>query len=46
MGPYSMESPPVQCEFRYNFMPEFFDGEGLGNFGDSQSHHISGMPAE
>ena len=36
---YGMESPPVNCEFRYNFMHELFDGEGLGNFDDSESHH-------
>lgn len=36
---YGMEQPPVGCEFRYNFMHEVFDGETLGQFDDSQSHH-------
>ncbi len=31
--------PPVGCEFRYNYMHELFDGEALGNFDDSESHH-------
>ncbi|MCK4375105.1 MAG: hypothetical protein KAX19_07245, partial [Candidatus Brocadiae bacterium] len=33
------EHPPVGCEFRYNFMHEVFDGETLGQFDDSESHH-------
>ena len=36
---YGMEEPPVGCEFRYNFLHELFDGEGLGNFDRSESHH-------
>jgi hypothetical protein len=27
------------CEFRYNFLHEAFDGEGLGEFEYSESHH-------
>lgn len=36
---YGMKTPPVKCEFRYNFMHELFDGENLGGFNDSESHH-------
>jgi hypothetical protein len=33
------KEPPVHCEFRYNFSHELFDGENLGSFNDSESHH-------
>ena len=36
---YGQDQAPVGCEFRYNFLHELFDGEGLGNFDDSESHH-------
>jgi len=36
---YGMEQPPTNCEFRYNFSHELFDGENLGSFNDSESHH-------
>ncbi len=29
----------VNCEFRYNFLHQTFDGERLGNFEYSESHH-------
>jgi hypothetical protein len=32
-------TPPTGCEFRYNFSHEVFDGENLGSFNDSESHH-------
>lgn len=31
--------PSVECEFRYNLVHEAFDGEMLGYFDDSESHH-------
>lgn len=31
--------PTRGCEFRYNFLHESFDGEKLGFFADSSSHH-------
>ncbi len=31
--------PSVDCEFRYNLLREGFDGEKLGMFDDSESHH-------
>lgn len=37
---YSWNSPTSHhCEFRYNFMHEAFDGERLGVFDHSESHH-------
>jgi len=33
------EPTPHDCEFRYNFMHQAFDGEWLGAFVDSESHH-------
>ena len=32
-------APSVGCEFRYNLVHEAFDGEKLGLFDDSESHH-------
>jgi hypothetical protein len=32
-------APSVRCEFRYNLIHEAFDGEKLGLFDDSESHH-------
>jgi len=32
-------APSVRCEFRYNLVHEAFDGEKLGLFDDSESHH-------
>jgi len=37
--PATEQNPPVNCEFRYNFNHELFDGENLGSFNDSESHH-------
>ena len=37
--PATEQDPPVNCEFRYNFNHELFDGENLGSFNDSESHH-------
>ncbi len=34
-----MEQAPTDCEFRYNFSHDLFDGENLGSFDDSESHH-------
>jgi len=36
---YWNEPTSHHCEFRYNFMHEAFDGERLGVFNDSESHH-------
>lgn len=36
---YGQDTPPVACEFRFNYMHELFDCEGLGNFDDSESPH-------
>jgi hypothetical protein len=36
---YGMDEAPIGCEFRYNFMHELFDGEMLGSFDQSESHH-------
>jgi hypothetical protein len=33
------DTPSVRCEFRYNLLHEAFDGEKLGLFDDSESHH-------
>ncbi len=33
------ERPARDCEFRYNFLHETFDGEKLGSFESSESHH-------
>ncbi|HJN76178.1 MAG TPA: hypothetical protein QGF58_19775, partial [Myxococcota bacterium] len=34
-----MGEPTRDCEFRYNYLHETFDGEKLGYFSSSQSHH-------
>jgi hypothetical protein len=36
---YGKDHASQHCEFRYNFLHETFDGESLGDFEDSQSHH-------
>ena len=33
------DRPSVDCEFRYNFIHETFDGEVIGHFSDSETHH-------
>lgn len=36
---YGLSGTSVDCEFRYNFLHEAFDGEKLGDFEFSESHH-------